>query len=70
MGLVSLAKSYGDDRLNAACQRALSLGLHSYRNVRNLLESGQDRLPLPEDIQPELLPINTPSHIRGAEYYK
>jgi transposase len=70
MGLVSLAKSYGDDRLDAACQRALSLGLHSYRNVRNLLESGQDRLPLPEDTQPELLPINTPSHIRGAEYYK
>jgi transposase len=69
MGLVSLGKSYGDDRVEAACHRAVAAELYGYKYVRNMLESGQDRLPLPNDTQPEL-PINSASHLRGSDYYK
>ena len=41
-----LGKRYGADRLEAACERAEHLRSFSYRTVKNILASAQDRLPL------------------------
>ncbi|MBM3703269.1 MAG: IS21 family transposase [Actinobacteria bacterium] len=67
IGIISLAKKYGNGRVNKACARALSYKLYKYKAVKNILEKGLDRIEEePEEAQ--LLPIH--SNIRGADYYK
>ena len=68
LGLMRLGRSYGAERLEAACDRAEHLRSYSYRTVKNILASAQDRLPIEGNASP-LAP--TPSHenIRGAAYY-
>lgn len=63
LGLLNLAKRFGRERLEAACQRALQLGSPNRRSVVSLLEQRLDRLPLPEPTvaQPPLFHEN----IRG-----
>jgi transposase len=68
LGLLNLAKRFGRERLEAACQRAMQLGSPNRRSVVSLLEQGLDRLPLPEPTvaQPPLFHEN----IRGPDYYQ
>lgn len=68
LGIMRLGKRYGQQRLEASCERALHLRSHSYRTVKNILSSGQDRLPF--DKEPSSARA-TPMHdnIRGADYY-
>ena len=47
VGILRLAKRYGDDRLEAAAGRANAIGARSYRSVASILENGLDRQPLP-----------------------
>jgi transposase len=67
LGLKSLGRRYGTERLGAACARALSVGAISYTSVKSILVEGLDRLPLP-GTQAAPPP---PSHenLRGAEYW-
>jgi transposase len=68
LGLMRLGRHYGSERLEAASARAERLRSYSYRTVKNILASAQERLPL-EDEPP--VPDPTPVHgnIRGADYY-
>jgi len=69
-GLLSLAKRYSPERLEAACQRALILGALRQSSVRTILERGLDSQPLPES-EPEAanaLPVH--ENVRGAAYYQ
>lgn len=68
LGIMRLGKSYGADRLEAACARALELGALSYRSLESILRQGLDRTPV---TTPEEAPA-TPAeheHLRGARYY-
>lgn len=69
LGLMSLNKHYGSERLAAACARALAANACSYTSVKSILSQNLDRLPLPD--QPSLLPL-PPAHenLRGADYYR
>lgn len=42
-GVIRLAKTYGDLRLEAACQRALSFDAPRYRTVKDILKNGLDQ---------------------------
>jgi transposase len=64
IGILSLAKRYDSERLDAACARALGLGTRSYSSVLAILKNAQDKRP-PEPEQPSLLHEN----IRGPGYY-
>jgi transposase len=68
LGLMRLGRRYGAARLEAACQRAEHLRSYSYRTVKNILSSAQDRLPLDDHPAPEK---TTPVHdnVRGSHYY-
>jgi transposase len=68
LGLIRLGRRYGDDRLDAACARAERLRSYSYRTVKNILASAQDRLSL-EDEPPAPAPGPRHANIRGGEYY-
>ena len=43
LGIMRLGKSYGDERLEAACRRALTLGACSYKSIESILKLGLDR---------------------------
>ncbi len=68
LGLLSLAKTYSPERLEAACERALAVGIARLVGIRSMLEKGLDRQPLP-DIQPDLLAEIEHTNIRGHHYY-
>jgi hypothetical protein len=63
-----LGKSYGDERLEAACQRALTLGACSYKSLASILKNGLDRRPLPQ--KPEATAGFAHANIRGPQYYE
>ncbi len=68
LGIMRLGKSYGDERLEAACQRALRLGATSYKSLQSILKNGLDRQALPEAEEATPKPIAHPN-IRGGGYY-
>lgn len=67
-GIMRLGKSSGDARLEAACQRALTLGACAYKSLESILTHGLDRRPLPQ--QPEATAGPAHAHIRGPHYYE
>lgn len=69
LGLMRLGETYGEDRLEAACRRALALRAFSYKSVQSILKTGLDRKPLPESADRQPLPIDH-EHIRGSDYYQ
>lgn len=71
MGLLKLADKYSVERLEAACNKALSYTPHpSYKSVKNILVTGQDKIStsteVPATPQSE---NNAYGYTRGAEYY-
>jgi len=67
LGILRLAKSYGDPRLEAACRRALSIGTTSYRSVASILRHGLDQQPHNES--PQETPAIVHTNVRGSRYY-
>jgi len=67
LGILRLAKGYGNHRLEAACRRALAIGGTSYRSVQSILKHNLDQKPLP-DQSAKSQPIEH-INIRGARYY-
>ena len=69
MGIMNLGKEYGQDRLEAACSRALTIGSPSYKSIHAILKKGLDRLPLQKEV-PQQTSFIFHSNIRGPEYYE
>jgi transposase len=68
IGILRLARHYGADRLEAACDRGLDIGARSYGSIQSILKHGLDRRPpQPPARQGELLPDHP--NIRGPRYY-
>jgi transposase len=66
LGVLRLADKYGNERLDAACARALLGSKVTYTMIRNILERNLDK----SCQQPELLPHIPPhENIRGQEAY-
>src|SRR5207244_12390605 len=40
LGIMRLGKSYGTERLDAACRRALTIGACSYKSIESILKNG------------------------------
>ena len=68
LGVLRLAKSYGDQRLEAACKRAVAIGGTSYRSVESILKHNLDQKPLLDETA-AVAPISH-INIRGAHYYQ
>jgi transposase len=67
LGVMRLSKRYGDERLQAACRRALATGTCSYKSIESILKNGLDQKPLPQAAKPA--PAIEHENIRGADYY-
>ena len=68
MGLLKLADKYSVERLENACKRALTYTPQpSYKSVKNILVTGQDKLE-PEKRETKAV-ASEYGFTRGAEYY-
>ena len=67
LGILRLGNTYGNDRLEAACRRALTLGSHSYKSIESILRHGLDSQPLAEQTEAALPEDH--DNIRGPSYY-
>ena len=65
MGVISLEKRFGKDRVNLACARAVSLGALSYRSVKSILERNLEAVPSEETLPS----LGTHINVRGGDYY-
>lgn len=66
LGILRLAKKYGDERLEAACGKSLAVGARSYRHVEGVLKNGLDRAS--RDEAEDRPPVDH-ENIRGGDYY-
>jgi transposase len=66
LGILRLGKHYGEQRLEAACARALSLSTTSYRSIDSILKHGLDARSIePIPVQPVIRHEN----VRGPDYF-
>lgn len=66
LGVIRLAKDFGNDRLEAACERAIEVNARSYTSLHSILKNGLDRqrrTPATDE------PAITHPNIRGANYF-
>jgi transposase len=66
LGVLRLAREFGQTRLEAACARALAIHACSYRSVASILKNGLDRSP--EATPQACLPLEH-VNVRGSAYY-
>ena len=66
LGIMRLGKSFGHDRLESACVRALHFGTCSYTSLNSILKSKLESQTLEQE-----LPLASPLHqnLRGSPYY-
>jgi transposase len=69
LGILRLGKRYGDERLEAACARALTAGARSYRHVDSILKHGLDRVPVVNHDAPDEAQPIAHENVRGRDYY-
>lgn len=72
LGLLNLAKAYGEERLEAACRRALAIGSPTRKRIIAILKAKLDQ-------HPELFPAadtaaatasRTHANVRGRDYFR
>lgn len=66
-GILRLGKTYGPERLEAACARALYHATLQYRSVKNILVGGHDALPLPSASEPPCVYASAARFARDAQ---
>lgn len=67
LGILRLSRRYGNERLEAACARAVRVRARSYRHVEAILKNGLDRVVEGGAVEPERR-INH-ENVRGPGYY-
>jgi hypothetical protein len=74
LGLLNLAKHCGEERLEAACQRALAIGSPTRKSVKSILDAKLDQHPdlFPAPASGPQAPPTPPQHanVRGADYFR
>jgi transposase len=68
MGILSFGRKAGNDRLIAACKRALGYGIYNYKTIQTILEKGMDFYDEENTEDNMLMP--THDNIRGQQYYQ
>jgi transposase len=66
LGIVRLVKSYGRERVEAACLRALEIGARTYGSVKSILANNLDRQAAKRGPDG---PTVAHANIRGPHYY-
>lgn len=68
LGLIRLSNSYGAERTEAACRKALAMHAANYKVVKTILANNVDKQP-DKPIEAPVPPVEH-QNIRGADYYR
>jgi transposase len=68
LGVLRLGKRYSNERLEAACRRAIVMNAASYRSIKSILENSLDREPL-EPVEIPAAHEEVHPNVRGSAYY-
>ena len=68
LGIIRLAKTYGNERVDKACKRAHMAGARNYRHVAAILKNHLDDAPMPDAVD-DNGPRVDHENIRGPGYY-
>jgi transposase len=68
IGILRLARSHGEARLEAACERALEIGALSYSSLASILKNNLDRRKPAKSSEPTS-PAIKHGNIRGPQYF-
>ena len=66
LGLLRMGRRYGDERLEAACERALAIGSPTYKTVESILKNGLDKVSREEKEEAKSV---IHENIRGGSYF-
>ncbi len=70
LGIIRLGKSYGNERLEKACQRALAIEAYSYKSVQSILKNNLDQItPSLQQVQHHVTEKNH-EYVRGGNYFQ
>ena len=70
LGLMRLGKTYGHERLEAACRRACHFRAYSFKSVQSILQRKLDAEPLPEAVATKAVSTDQGHrNVRGPGYY-
>ena len=67
LGILRFGKTFGNDRLEAACERAIAIGALSYSSLKSILKNGLDKKRTSAAAQ-TCLPLEH-ANVRGPDYY-
>lgn len=67
IGILSMGKKVGNQRLIKACQLGLGFGVYNYKSIQSILEKGLDKEQEPDS---EQLTMPLHDNIRGEDYYQ
>jgi transposase len=72
LGLLNLSKTYGEERLEAACRRALAIGAPSRRRIIAILKARLDQHPdlFPAADTAAATASRPHGNVRGADYFR
>jgi transposase len=72
LGLLNLAKTYGEERLDAACRRALAIGSPTRKRIIAILKANLDQHPdlFPATDTAAATASRTHANVRGADYFR
>ena len=72
LGLLSLAKHCGAERLEAACRRALTIGSPTRKSIKSILDAKLDQHPelFPTTVGLAASPTPTHANLRGPDYFR
>ncbi len=70
LGILRLGKTCGDERVEAACKRALAIGSPSYRTVKSILDKRLDQQELPSTSPTSQPSLPLHENVRGSIYYQ
>jgi transposase len=68
LGVLRFGKRYSNERLEAACRRAIVMDAASYRSIKSILENSLDREPL-EPVEVPAAHAEVHPNVRGSAYY-
>ncbi len=68
LGVLRLGKRYSNERLEAACRRAIVMNAASYRSIKSILENSLDREQL-ERVEIPAAHAEVHANVRGSAYY-
>ena len=72
LGLLSLSKDYGEERLEGACRRALTIGCPTGKRIKMILVAKLDQHPdmFPAAETPAPTASRSHANVRGANYFR